>query len=143
MISSSLIESLKHHEGLRLQSYKDSEGIWTIGYGRNLQAMQITQELAVTWLYEDAETAEEGARTISEYHGLNYARQNVIIEMTYNLGLAGVKKFKKMLAAIQSKDYDRAADEMLDSTWRRQVGVRADRLADIMRRGEYQHTHVL
>jgi len=55
--------------------------------------------------------------------------------MAYNLGIAGLNKFRKMWAAIDVADYATAAEEMLDSKWAKQVGVRAIRLSRRMRTG--------
>jgi lysozyme len=56
--------------------------------------------------------------------------------MAFNLGMPRLNKFKKMWSAIEDKDYDHAAVEMLDSRWAEQVKGRATRLSDIMRTGE-------
>ena len=55
--------------------------------------------------------------------------------MAFNIGVAGVLKFKKMIAAIERKDFKQAALEMDDSKWSKQVGARADRLILMMNRG--------
>jgi lysozyme len=56
--------------------------------------------------------------------------------MCFNLGLQGLLGFKDMMLAIEAEDYDRAANEMLESKWATQVGERAICLAGIMRHGE-------
>jgi lysozyme len=55
--------------------------------------------------------------------------------MCFNLGIARLRGFKKMLAAMQAGDVETAAKEMLDSTWAKQVGARAHRLAAQWRAG--------
>ena len=67
------------------------------------------------------------------YGELDNARQGVIQEMCFNLGLARLKTFKKMLLACKMGNYELAAREMLSSLWARQVGKRAETLADIMK----------
>ena len=59
--------------------------------------------------------------------------KGVIIEMCYQIGYAGVMKFKKMIANMKDINWKGAADEMLDSLWARQTPERANRLADIVR----------
>jgi lysozyme len=59
-----------------------------------------------------------------------------MINMAFNLGFAGMMKFKKMIAAIEKKDFEQAATEMLNSRWADQVGERADRLAKMMFTGD-------
>jgi lysozyme len=45
-------------------------------------------------------------------------------------------RFKKTLAALEARDFDRAADEALDSLWARQTPNRAERIAAAIRKGE-------
>ena len=66
------------------------------------------------------------------YRRLDNVRQDVIIEMIFNLGLPRFLGFKKMIQALREDDYPQAAIEMLDSKWARQVGSRADTLVNIM-----------
>ena len=68
---------------------------------------------------------------------LNTVRQDVLINMTYNMGLVGLLKFKKMLLALEKKDYQKASIEMLDSKWKDDVGNRAQELATQMMTGVY------
>lgn len=77
-------------------------------------------------------TAKE---TIRKCPPLGPTRQDVLINMAYNLGIAGFLKFEKMLQAVKERDYQKAADEMVDSIWSGQVGKRADQLAYFMRHG--------
>lgn len=135
MLSQSLIDSVKHHEGLRLRAYQDSVGVWTIGYGRNLQALQITAQQAEAWLIEDLEAANRKAATLAGFHSLSQNRKDVLIEMCFNLGLTRLLKFSRTLASIAGGHYDRAADEMLESKWAKQVGQRARTMAEKMRQG--------
>ena len=122
-------------EGLRLKVYKDSEGIETIGVGRNLQK-GITREEAMFLLDNDIKAAIQDAMTFDWYNDLDEVRQRVIINMIFNLGLYKFGKFKKTIAAIKNQDWNTAADEMLNSHWARQVGIRARRLAKMMRTGQ-------
>jgi lysozyme len=57
--------------------------------------------------------------------------------MAYNLGIGRLSKFKKMIAALDSRDYELAAKEMLDSTYAKQVKGRAKRNAHMMETGEW------
>ena len=134
-----LIASIKRHEGYRDRAYQDTEGIWTIGYGTNLQELQIDQFLANKWLLSAVDDAYNYARTFPEFEELDtVARRNVFIEMVYNMGPSRVAGFRNMLAAIREHDWETAAEEMLDSKWARQVKGRAVRLAELMRTGIYQ-----
>ena len=64
-------------------------------------------------------------------------RQDVFIEMVFNMGPSRVAGFRNMLQAFRDEDWELASVEMLDSKWARQVGVRANRLAKIMSDGKY------
>lgn len=59
--------------------------------------------------------------------------QRALGSMAYQLGPAGVMKFKRMLAALAAGDRETAADEALDSTWSRQTPARARRIAALIR----------
>ena len=57
----------------------------------------------------------------------------MLVNMHFNLGMPTLRKFRNMLDALERREYNRAADEMLDSNWADQVGNRAIELADIVR----------
>jgi len=137
MISPQLIASTKAHEGRVLRAYQDTKGIWTIGYGTNLQELAIDEELATLWLNQKLEQAAVSAGGFPWFAGLSAPRQDVVVEMIYNLGLTRFAKFGKMHRALSEGNYPEAAAQMLDSEWHKQVGRRAERLAQQMRLGEY------
>jgi lysozyme len=64
-------------------------------------------------------------------------RKDVVLDMVFNLGLTRFHRFKKTIAAIKTKDWGKAAREMLTSQWANQVGRRARELAAMMNRGKY------
>lgn len=131
---------LKRHEGLRLFPYLCPSGKLTIGFGRNLTDKGISARVARFMLTVDVDTAtrhlENDPRTSVTYKALSGARQVVLIDMSVNLGFVGLLGFKRMWVALESGDFDAAANEMLDSAYARQLPVRANRLAGIMRNGE-------
>ena len=114
--------------------YHCTEGKLTIGYGRNLEH-GITEDEADYLFENDFERARNGAQLFRGYHELNEIRQGVVIEMVFQMGVAGVEKFKKFWLAIQDHDWSRAADEMLDSKWAKQTPERAKELARLFLRG--------
>ena len=59
--------------------------------------------------------------------------REIIVEMVFQLGIGGVSKFKKMFEALRNKDYNEAANQMLDSQWRVQTPKRCQELSDLMR----------
>lgn len=133
------LEQLKIDEGCRLTAYQDIVGVWTIGYGHTggvKKGDKITQKEAEEFLLEDTLEAARDASTLPVgFDGLNAVRQAVLINMTFNLGLTRLLNFKRFLACVQIRDFDRAALEMLDSKWAGQVGQRAIRLAKLMKQG--------
>jgi lysozyme len=132
---SHLLRSIKEHEGLRLRAYQDTVGVWTIGYGQNLQVLEIDEALAEKWLNHKIDEAIRDAASLPEYAVMDEVRQDVLIELVYNMGLATVKKFVNTRRAMLEGRYDDAAAGMLQSKWARQVGKRADRLASQMKTG--------
>ena len=122
---------IKKHEGVRLKPYYDSEGILTIGWGRNLQ--QGLSEAEADLLFEnDFRKAFNQAAKYTWFHRLTPERKQVIVNMVFNLGARGFSKFRRMIAALDIEDYETARIEMLDSEWKVQVGPRATELADMM-----------
>ena len=71
------------------------------------------------------------------FNDLNDVRQEVLANMRFNLGLANLRKFKRMIAALERRDWVDASREMLDSKWATQVGNRAIRLSNAMRTGQW------
>lgn len=133
-----LCKILKHDEGLRLQPYRDSVGVWTIGYGHNLEAKPITKAAAETIFADDlADAVYALGQALPWARNLDDVRYAVLVMMVFNLGLVGLLKFKKMLGATAVGNFDLAANEMLDSVWAGQVGKRANRLATMMRTGKW------
>lgn len=128
------VDRVKKHEGLRLKPYRCTQGKLTIGYGRNIEDNGITEAEASFLLDNDIKTAEKECKSrFSWLNRLDEERRGVIIEMCFNLGIDRLLGFKKMLLACSRGDYAAAADEMLDSLWARQVGQRAETLADLMK----------
>lgn len=120
-----------------LKAYKDTVGVWTIGYGTNLQELEIDLPTAERWLREKlSETEHECRIRFAWFPALTVARQLAICEMVYNLGMTRFLKFKKMIRALERGDYVTARAEALDSTWRQQVEeARANRIADAILNG--------
>lgn len=124
---------IKVHEGLRLEPYRCTADKLTIGYGHNLDDKGISQKVADIMLEDDIAEVLSQVGGLPFWHNLSEVRQGVLIDMCFNLGWAGLNNFKNMLSAIEEEDYNRAADEMLDSRWANQVGQRATRLSVMMR----------
>lgn len=134
-----LLEQLQRHEGLRLKPYRDSVGKWTIGYGRNLDDRGISEDEAGFMLDNDIDQVVAELERMPLYLSLDSIRQVVLANMAFNMGVPTLLEFRRMLGALARGEWNRAADEMLDSKWARQVGDRAVELSELMRTGEAVH----
>lgn len=131
-----IIEQLKRDEGVRLKPYRDSIGKLTIGVGRNLDDVGITEYEAEQLLQHDVTNAGEALReNLPWFDSLDDARKGVLLNMCFNLGIHGLLTFKNTLSLIQNGHYAAAAAAMLDSKWAAQVGPRAHRLSQQMEQG--------
>lgn len=130
-----LIEALKSDEGSgpftdgKFRLYKCPADKWTIGWGHNIQDNGITKTQANQILIDDAiQAMRDAADLVPNWVKLDPVRQNVVSNMSFNMGKATLSGFNKFLAAVNMGDYTTAAKEMQDSKWFVQVGARAKRL---------------
>lgn len=134
-----LVNSIKASEGFRAKPYYDTEGHLTIGYGQLIAELVVSKELAEEWLKQAVRKVEVELEKDKRFQAItNQARKDVLVEMGYNLGVAGLMKFTQTWQAIEAKDWDKAALNMLNSKWAKQVKGRAIRLASQMRDGVYK-----
>jgi lysozyme len=131
-----LVSNLKRHEGLRLKVYQCSANKNTIGYGRNLDDVGISEVEAEVLLKGDIQVAMNELLSLDEFRRvMNPLRREVLINMRFNLGMSRLMGFVKMWQAIDDENWEAASKEMLDSLWAKQVGSRATELAEQMRTG--------
>lgn len=136
------IAQLKRHEGFRPDVYLCTNNYKTIGYGRNLDTNPLTEaekanlqgnpfndepfvnEIEATMLLGNDITRIiiSLQANIPFYTKLDGARQAVLINMAFNMGVSGLLKFKNTLAAIERYLFHVAAAEMFDSKWRTEIG---------------------
>lgn len=129
-------QRLRVEEGLRLKPYRCPAGKLTIGYGRNIQEVGISKEEAEILLQNDIQkTVKDLNKSIPWYQTLSEARQIVLVDMCFNLGLSEFLKFKNTLYLVKNGDYVSASKAMLQSKWAKQVGNRALELSEMMRKG--------
>jgi len=133
-------EIIKKHEGFRNQVYVDTLGYRTIGYGHKVldtdpfkDGEVYPQEMLEKVFDEDFAKAKEGADRLLDHLDPPEDAVNVVISMVFQLGEAGVSKFKNMFVALENEDYSEAAAQMLDSRWHIQTPARCQELANIMR----------
>lgn len=149
-----LYEQIALHEGVEPSVYKDTKGKRTIGIGFNLdepsnrkkaeavglnvQDMLSGRTLSdkeIKMLYNESikQAANDANAFLPRAGRQPPVVQKVLIDMAFNLGLTKLNKFKKMREALLEGDYNKAADEMIDSKWYNQVGNRSKTLVDMMR----------
>tara|TARA_R100001126_G_C4847921_1_gene160441 strand:+ start:73 stop:480 length:408 start_codon:yes stop_codon:yes gene_type:complete len=129
-----LMKAVKLSEGYKPTVYKDTLQIDTIGYGFAIKDLYLDEEVCDIILEQKLKKLIKSADKKFEF--LKYMPQDgkdVVYEMCYQLGINGVSKFKKTLAYMQDKKYDKAAVEMLDSLWAKQTPNRAIKLSNIIK----------
>lgn len=132
-----LKEELIADEGFRQFPYKDTTGHLTIGVGRNLSEVGISKVEAYALLSNDINSAwNDLIKALPWIINLDTARQRIIVNLCFNLGIAGLTKFKNMLNNCRLGKFNEAADDMLDSLAARQAPNRYTRLATKMRSGD-------
>lgn len=127
---------IERHEGLRLHPYADGVGKLTIGYGRNLTTLGISREEAAQLLDHDLAACDDVFTMWPWLADLDPVRQQVVLDMRFQLGLAGLAAFHEFLAALEARDFTGAAAQMMRSHWAQQVPHRAQELATMMESGE-------
>ena len=125
---------IKRHEGFRDKIYKDSLGNLTVGWGSFLyEGKKVSASVCERLFYADYMEACQGYESLEL--DLDYVRKAVCIDMIFNLGLDGFKKFKNTITYIKAGEYEKAAENMLLSKWATQVKSRATELAEMIRTG--------
>lgn len=141
MVNRDLLRAqLIKHEGFRLFPYLDSVDKVTIGVGRNITDRGITSVTANQMLNEDIDRCLEELSKYAWFSCLNDIRQRALIDMVFNLGLTKFFTFTRMIMALEVGHFEEAADQMLESKWATQVGLRAQTLANMVRTGNDNRT---
>jgi len=118
-------ERLIAHEGISHYAYTDSIGFITVGIGRCLDPRRGQGLSTDECLYLLGNDIKRITAELSKYHWFTIqdpVRQGVLIELAFNIGIAGLCTFKKMIKALEEKDYNEAYLELMDSQWVHQVG---------------------
>jgi|TARA_R110002012_G_scaffold255110_1_gene434759 lysozyme len=141
MNNDKLIEMLKVHEGVETHAYKCSASKITIGVGRNIDpegGIGLSEDEIDYLLQNDIDRiTTELDFEYGWFSDLNEARQDAMIDISFNLGQTRLRKFQKALTAMAQSNWNTAADEFMDSKWSKQVGNRAKELTEIIRTGKY------
>lgn len=141
MSISNVKDQLKRDEGWSPCAYTDSEGYTTVGYGFMIDRRKggrIPRDVADYWLDYEINLVRQELEVLMDWvPQLDAVRQDVLVNMAYNMGVGNLLKFKKTLMYVKAGLFSNAAREMLNSRWAVQVKGRATRLSEQMRTGKY------
>ena len=137
-------DQLKIDEGYRDVIYLDSENLKTFGIGHLVTdadpeknepiSTKVSKARIDQAFTDDVQTAITSLKQVfPSVIGWPSEVKQILVNMIFNLGATRLKKFKKFGEALERKDWDKAADEMVDSKWYGQVGKRSERLVARMR----------
>ena len=117
----SLIDDIKNHEGFSSVVYKCTAGYDTIGYGKRVKYLKVTQEQSEEWLKEDLENLKYVlADKYAWFLPSPQEVKDIVMNMAYQLGPTSFSKFKRTIKLFKNKDYEGASIDMLDSKWARE-----------------------
>ena len=139
-----LREQLKIDEGCVYEIYNDHLGYPTFGIGHLVResdpgngsplGTEISEDRVNEAFDADIEIVLSDCNILyPDFEDLPEEAQQIIANMMFNLGRPRLSKFVGMKRGVDAKDWNSAADEMVDSRWYRQVGARAERLVNRMR----------
>mgnify|MGYP003668464984 FL=1 len=139
-----LREELEADEGVKYEIYNDHLGHATFGIGHLILDSDPEQGSSVGTPVSESRVAEAFQSDIvqvvsdcetlyPDFESLPEDAQRIIANMMFNMGRPRLSKFKGMKRGVDSRDWNAAADEMVDSNWYRQVTNRAERLVTRMR----------
>ena len=144
MDAKKLRKQLEIDEGVVHEIYLDHLGYPTFGIGHLIRdddpengsevGTSVSNDRVIDAFNADLESVMfDCQRLYQNFKSLPEEAQQIIANMMFNLGHPRLSKFKGMKAGVDSEDWNRTADEMIDSRWYQQVGARAERLVDRMR----------
>jgi len=134
-----LRKELIRDEGLKLAPYRDTLGHLTIGVGHlilpNEKLTALTQQQAIDLLDKDIAIAERRLDNIyPKWRELDDVRQRTMVNLAFNMGTR-FAQFKKFLHSLSLGNFDKAADQLIQSRWYGQVKLRGPRIVHAMRTG--------
>ena len=139
-----LRKELEVDEGVKYEIYNDHLGYPTFGIGHLVRdtdpeagaalGTPVSEDRVIEAFNKDVESVLNDCTILyGDFSKLPEEAQLIIANMMFNLGRPRLSKFKGMKAGVDAKDWNKAADEMVDSAWYRQVTNRAERLVKRMR----------
>jgi lysozyme len=139
-----LQEELENDEGVKYEVYNDHLGYPTFGIGHLIldsdpehgssTGTEVSEDRVKEAFENDVVGVVSDCETLyPDFEELPEEAQRIIANMMFNMGRTRLSKFKGMKRGVDAQDWNIAADEMVDSSWYKQVTNRADRLVDRMR----------
>ena len=139
-----LRKQLEIDEGVKYEIYLDHLGYPTFGIGhlvipsdkeyREDVGTRVSEERVRECFDKDVESVLRDCTLLyKDFYELPEEAQQIIANMMFNMGYTRLSKFKGMKKGVDAKDWNKAADEMVDSRWYKQVTNRANRLVERMR----------
>ena len=127
-----LKDHIKEYEGLSNVLYKCTSNKLSIGYGRNLEDVGISKDEAEYLLKNDIDIALDEVSEHFDMPNLPEPAQIVLVDMCFNMGISRLLNFRNMIKAMEQDDWDKAADELLDSKYAAQTKRRARMNASLL-----------
>tara|TARA_R110000803_G_scaffold54497_3_gene111212 strand:- start:81 stop:524 length:444 start_codon:yes stop_codon:yes gene_type:complete len=135
---------LEDDEGVKYELYNDHLGYLTFGVGHLVKKDDPEHGMPVGTPVDESRVSEAFEQDIDtvmddccklyvDFNDLPEEAQRIIANMMFNLGYPRLSAFKGMRSGVDARDWERAADEMVDSRWYNQVPNRAERLVTRMR----------
>lgn len=137
-----LIEQLRRDEGEVLHAYQDTLSFWTIGVGRLIDKRKgggISADESAYLLNNDIQNVDQALRDkLAWIAGLDEIRRCALINMGFQLGVAGLLEFTRTLAAVRDGRYAEAETLAMQSKWAQQTPARARRVTRQIATGDWQ-----
>ena len=138
LLTERLVPRLMREEGFRATPSRDTRGILTVGYGTNLDDGLSADEAMFLLEYRINRAVTECAIAFRWFRGLDPVRQEVLVSLAYQLGIQGLRTFRRMLGALEQRDFVAAAAELEDSALAREdAPARTARAAAALRVGTW------
>lgn len=154
-------DMLRYDEGKKNSLYKDTLGFWTIGVGhlvtkdpsvvvarqildkkfKRVTGGTLTDAEVESLFNEDIEVTIRGIMNSKFlapiYTKLDCARQSALINMCFQMGIAGVEGFKNSMSFIAAGQWEKAAANLKQSKWYKQTTNRANRVINVFQTGNF------
>lgn len=124
---------IEQHEGRRSLAYKDSLGIITVGVGRNLEHKGLSNNEIDILLVNDIIECFDDLSHFKWFEEATEQQKAALLDWRFQLGGAGIRKFRQTMKYLYEGDYNQAGIEMLDSRWAQQTPNRANAISRMIR----------